>query len=236
MQSYCFISNKSEAIDRILEADRNTSVILDFDETLLLRNSTAEYLNSLRPRLLGLILISIIKIIRPWTWLPKPFKGYKTKDWFLVIIPTLLLPWTLFLWRKKAKKIARNQGNLELIAAVNNNSNCPVIFASLGFKFIINPILQHLPLKCLESNQSYRLIGCRFWKGAKDRNMGKLLMLQQEFSDSAIASSVLVTDSEDDLPLLKVVKYPCLVVWSSAKYINPFQDFWLYSLLRKFKT
>lgn len=235
MQRNHFISSESRAINRVLEADKDTLVILDFDETLLLRNSTAEYLNSLRPRLLGFMLLNIIKIIRPWIWLPKPFQGDKTRDWFLVIIPTLLLPWTIFLWRKKAAKLAKNYGNSKLLAAVNSNSSCPIIFASLGFNFIINPVLQHLPLKCIESNQSYELISCRLWQGAKDRNRGKLSMLQDEFSENAIASSILVTDSKDDLPLLNVVKYPCLIVWSDAKYINPFQDFWLYSLIDKFK-
>ena len=47
-------------------------------------------------------------------------------------------------------------------------------------------------------------------------------MMQEILSKSAIASSIVITDSEDDLPLLEVVQYPCLVVWSFAKYINPF--------------
>ncbi|MGD1920428.1 MAG: hypothetical protein ACFCAD_17020 [Pleurocapsa sp.] len=82
----------------------------------------------------------------------------------------------------------------------------------------------------------YQLISCRFWQGAIDRSKGKLLMMQEILSKSAIASSIVITDSEDDLPLLEVVQYPCLVVWSLAKYINPFEDFWLYSLINKFKN
>ena len=238
MQSDRLISDKSHAIDLILQADENTSIILDFDETLLLRNSTAQYLANLRPRLVGFILIAMLKIIKPWCWLPKPFRGDKIRDWFLVVVPTIFLPWTLFLWQKKAQQLAKDYGNLELIAAVNNNVCSPIIFASLGFNFIIYPILQHLPLNCLGNfyEQSYQLIGCRFWQGAKDRRKGKLAMMQERLSDSAIASSIVVTDSQEDLPLLQVVKYPCLIVWSLARYIHPFQDFWLSSLLKKAKN
>ena len=235
MQSKRLILSKSQAIDAIVKADKSTVIILDFDETLLLRNSTAEYLNNLRPRLIGFILLTALKLIQPWRWLPIPFRGDKTKDWFLVIVPTILLPWTLFLWRRKARQLADNHGNLELITAVNNNYS-PIIFASLGFEFVIAPILQQLPLKCLRETDRHCLVSCRFLQGAKDRNKGKLLMMQEVLSNEAIASAVLVTDSKDDLPLLQAVKHPYLVVWSSAKYINPFQDFWLSSLINRLKN
>ena len=237
MQSERFILSESQAIDAIANADKNTVIILDFDETLLLRNSTAEYLNNLRPRLIGFILLTVLKLIRPWKWLPAPFRGDNTKDWFLVVVPTILLPWTLLLWQKKARQLAENHGNLELMAAVKSNNYSQIVFASLGFKFIISPILQQLPLKHLvetdERKYLVNLVSCRFWQGAKDRNKGKLLMIQEALSNEAIASAIVVTDSKDDLPLLQVVKYPCLIVWSSAKYINPFQDFWLSSLINR---
>ncbi|WP_319418775.1 haloacid dehalogenase-like hydrolase [Pleurocapsa sp. FMAR1] len=225
----CNLSENIKVINLIKNAAQNTPIILDFDETLLLRNSTAEYINSLRPRLIGFILVSILKVFRPWLWLPQPFRGDKIRDWFLVVIPTILLPWTLFLWQKKAQKLAQNQGNLELIEAVKQNCDSPIIIASLGFNFVINPILKHLSIRY------DRLVGCRFWQGASDRHQGKLLMMRSVLSESQIHSAIVVTDSEDDIPLLQVVAHPCLLVWSSAKYIDPFSDFWLFNLLRKIK-
>jgi len=222
--------NPEDAIAAIANATRNTPVILDFDETLLLRNSTAAYINSFRPRLVGFLLVILLKIIRPWVWLPRPFRGSKTRDWYLVTIPTILLPWTLFLWRRQAQKLAQEYSNTELVTVVAGNSKAPIIVASLGFNFIIDPVLQQMPMRC-----DY-LVGCRFWQGAGDRNQGKLLMMQQVLSESELKSAILVTDSEDDLPLLEVVEQPCLVVWSLAKYVDPFQDFWLYSLSKKLKN
>ena len=223
------IINSQKAIAAIANATKDNPVILDFDETLLLRNSTAEYINSFRPRIVGFALIILLRIIRPWYWLPGSFRGDKTRDWYLVTIPTILLPWTLLLWKKKAKHLAENRSNSEIIQAVESNPDAPVIVASLGFNFIIQPILKHMPVRC------DRLVGCRFWRGAGDRNKGKLLMMQEVLSPSEIESAILVTDSQDDLPLLQVVKQPCFVLWSDAKYVEPFKDLWIYLLLKQLK-
>ncbi len=218
-----------QATVAIANTAENTHIIIDFDETLLLRNSTAEYINSLRPRLIGFILIIFLKILRPWIWLPLPFKGNQVRDWFLVIVPTILLPWTLLLWQQRAKKLAKDYANTELISAINSNVDAPIIIASLGFNLIINPILQHLPVRC------DRLVCCRFWHGANDRKKGKLLMVQEVLSQSQLKSAILVTDSEDDLPLLQVVNQPYFAIWPLAQYTEPFKDFWLYSLVKKIK-
>ena len=216
-----FLIEKSETIGLILNAAQNTPIVLDFDETLFLRNSTSEYLNALRPRLIASLLIKTISFFKPWSWLPKPFKGNKIRDWFLVFVPTILLPWTIFIWRIKAKKLAKDYSNNQLTEAVEKNSISPVIIATLGFNFIINPILQHMPIR------KNMIIGCRFWRGAEDRGKGKLLMVREALSEQLIKSAIVVTDSYDDLPLLKAVEKPCLVVWSLAKYIPPLKDVYL---------
>lgn len=232
MNDYSSIETlKSErALSAIANASQFNPIILDFDQTLLLRNSTAEYLDSLRPRFLGFTLITLLKVIQPWRWLPRPFGGKKTRDWYLVVTPTILLPWTLSIWRRKAKQLAQKHGNLQIISAVNNNPDGNVIVASLGFNFIIEPVLNYLPLKY------NKLSGCRFWQGAYDRNLDKLIMVQKVLSNSEIKSAILVTDSRDDLPLLEAVEQPCLCLWSSATYVKPFHDFWLYRLLQKLNT
>ncbi len=213
--------HKGEAIELIKQANEDRSIIIDFDETLFLRNSTAEYLNSLKPRLIGLFLLKILYFIQPWNWLPVPFRGNKIRDWFLVTTATLLMPWTLFLWQKKAKSLADSYANQEIIDAVNNNANCSLVIASLGFNFIINPILKNMPIKY------DRLISCRFWRGATDRSKNKLLMVKETLPSEAIASAVFITDSYDDMPLLQAVAKPCLVIWPLAKYVAPLNNIYL---------
>ncbi|BAU64865.1 hypothetical protein STA3757_22420 [Stanieria sp. NIES-3757] len=211
---------KSEAIRLVETASQNTPIIIDFDETLFLRNSTAEYLDSLRPRTLGLLLLKFLYLIEPWNWLPGRFKNSKVQDWFLVIASTIFLPWTWFLWQKKARLLAKRHQNLELLATVSN-INSPIIIATIGFNFIINPILNHMPIKY------DRVVGCRFWQGFKDRTEGKLLMLKKVLSSEQLKSAMVITDSEDDLPLLQEVAQPCLVIWPSAEYIAPLQNVYL---------
>ena len=213
--------SKAEAIKLVETASSNSPIILDFDETLLLRNSTAEYLNSLRPRIVGLLLLKLLYFLRPWYWLPKPFQGAKVQDWFLVTVSTILLPWTLILWQKKARQLAKQFQNQELIAAINNNIGSPIIVATLGFNFIVNPIVACLPIKV------DRTVGCRFWQGAEDRNTGKLLMLKKVLPSEKIKSAIAITDSYDDMPLLQKVAQPCLVIWPLAKYIAPLKDVYL---------
>ncbi|MEL6493581.1 MAG: haloacid dehalogenase-like hydrolase [Cyanobacteria bacterium J06623_7] len=221
--------DSQQVIATIIQATPDNPVILDFDETLCLRNSTAAYIGSLRPRTVGFLLIILLRVIRPWYWLPGSFRGAKTRDWYLVTIPTILLPWTLFLWRNQARQLAEAQSNREIVAAVEANPHAPVIVASLGFNFIIQPILEQMSIRC------DRLVACRFWRGAGDRRKGKLLMMQEVLSQSEIESAILVTDSKDDLPLLQVVQQPCLVLWSDAQYIEPFKDLWIYRWLKKLK-
>jgi phosphoserine phosphatase len=205
----------------IKTASENTPIIVDFDETLLLRNSTAEYLNSLQPRLIGALLLKILNYLQPWNWLPPKIRGKTSRDWLLVVVSTLLLPWTLLLWQDKAKKLAKNHSNAELIAALNQNPHTSVVVGTLGFKFIVSPIIKHLPI-----NYS-QLIACRFWRGAVDRNQGKLQMVTEVLGVEAVERSIVITDSLDDAPLLAKAAKPCYVVWSQAVYTIPMNDIYL---------
>ena len=44
----------------ITQAAPDTPIVVDFDETLFLLNSSAEYLNSLRPRFIAAIILKIL--------------------------------------------------------------------------------------------------------------------------------------------------------------------------------
>jgi hypothetical protein len=214
------LCGENEVINSIREATQNTPIIVDFDETLFLRNSTAEYLNSLQPRLIGLLLIRAITFIQPWKLFTNKTESAKARDWFLVFLTTLLMPWNLIFWQNKACHMAKEYNNSKLTKEFNQNTNADIIVASLGFNFIILPILRCMPVKYT------KLIGCRFWQGLKDRQKNKLTMVQEFIDLDRIASSILITDSLDDLPLLNKVAKPFLILWSEAKYNAPMRDFY----------
>lgn len=197
------------------------AILVDFDETLLLRNSTAEYLNSLRPRFLGALLLKVLSALKPWSWLVGGKNKEVTRDWFLIFISTILMPWNILIWRNTARKLAKQHSNSELVDCLNQNKGAEVIVASLGFKSVIEPILRHMPV-------SYsKLIACDLLAGPKDRQRGKLDMVEKSIGAEALSTATLITDSLDDLPVLEKVAKPLLVVWDKAKYISPMSDLYL---------
>lgn len=213
--------SNNAAIETIKSASRETPIILDFDETLFLRNSTEEYLNSLQPRFLGAILLFALSLIKPWWLMPKAFRGEISRDWLRVLIATLLFPWTPFLWRLRSKRLANLHGNTALLEALNASPKDNIVIASNGFDFIIRPIANQLDLPVKQ------LIACRFWQGAVDRHLGKKALLAEVLSPDALSQDVVVTDSIDDELLLQSVAKPCLTQWPSAKYIRAMGDFYI---------
>ncbi|MDJ0798450.1 MAG: haloacid dehalogenase-like hydrolase [Calothrix sp. MO_167.B12] len=215
--------HSDEVVHLIQTAQKNTPILIDFDETIFLRNSTEEYLNSLRPRILGAILLSILSFLKPWNWLPSPIKGESSRDWLRVVVATIFFPWTLILWQWQAKQLALAYGNTTLIQAINQNYQANVIIATLGFDFIVRPIAKHLPIDVNDID----IIGCRFWKGVIDRFQGKLAMVTNKLGDEIVKHSIVITDSIQDLPLLSFVSKPCLIVWSEAKTVHAMDDVYI---------
>lgn len=206
----------SEVIDLIAAVPEHTPILVDFDETLLLRNSTEEYLNSLQPRFIAVIFLLLLEKLKPWSWLPgiRP----EARDWLRVVLATLFFPWTLLLWQKRARQFADTYSNLALIAPLKNKPTSDIIIASLGFYPIVKPILAAMPLKV------DRLICCRFWWGFRDRIKGKLFLLQQFLTPDLLQQSLVITDSTDDNPLLAIAAYPCLVKWPQAIFLPALAD------------
>jgi phosphoserine phosphatase len=211
----------SELVEIITTATDNPPIIVDLDETIFLRNSTEEYLNTLQPRVLGWLLLTFLNFIKPWNFLPGKIKGDVSRDWVRVVVATLIFPWTLILWQWKAKKLARIYANNTLIQALTQNKNSRVILATNGFGFIVNSLSKHLPITFND------VIACRFWQGATDRRRGKEFLLTEFLGSDEVARSIAVTDSTNDYPLLALVAMPCLVIWQEAKYVPAMADVYI---------
>jgi hypothetical protein len=211
----------SELVKIITTAADNPPMIVDLDETIFLRNSTEEYLNTLQPRVLGWLLLTFLNFIKPWNFLPGKIKGEVSRDWVRVVVATLIFPWTLILWQWQAKKLAKRHANNTLIQALTQNKNSRVILATNGFGFIINSLAKHLPITFND------VIACRFWQGATDRQKGKEFLLTAALGSDEVARAIAVTDSTNDYPLLALVAKPCLVIWPEAKYVPAMADIYI---------
>jgi hypothetical protein len=215
------VCSVSDVIGLIETAPEKTPIIVDFDETLFLRNSTEEYLNTLQPRVMGAVFLGLLNYLKPWHWLPGSFKGEISRDWLRVVISTLLFPWTLLLWYGRARQLAHLQGNTILLQAIAQSVSHRVIVATQGFAFIVSPLLKHM---ALPRNTRTNIIACRFWKGVVDRQMDKKERVTAALGADMIQRAIVVTDSTDDTSLLSSVAKPCLAVWPEAKYVPAMAD------------
>lgn len=196
-------------------------IVVDFDETLFLRNSTEEFLNTIAPRTIGAIVLIFIEAIKPWTWFPEAMQGQENRDWFRVVILTTLFPWNLLFWERHAKRLAQTYANQELIEAIKQRPDSKVIIVTKGFNFIVNPIVKYLPLTVEKT------IGCRFWKGYIDRTSPKEQLMQKQFSDQEIRNTIFITDSLDDRSYLEIADFSFFVRWKNATYIPAMTDAYL---------
>jgi phosphoserine phosphatase len=211
----CLIADFKKQIEA---APNRTTILIDFDETLFLRNSTEEYLRTIQPRFLGAIVLILLDYLKPWFWLLPTAKGVELRDWLRVVILTLLFPWTLLLWRWKVKKLARQYTNKELLEAIAQKPDAEVIVASSGFSAIVLPLLKQMSLR------SARLISCRFWQGFVDRQQDKLDLVEAAIGKEKLKDAIAITDSHDDDSLLDAVALPCLVIWPKAKFVAATAD------------
>ena len=216
--------SSARTIEAIQRAAADNPIILDFDETLFLRNSTEEYLDSIYPRPLGAAYLVAAKAIRPWRWLPARLAADDiSMDWMLVVFATLLFPWTLVVWQVRAKRLAQDYWNQPLVEAIAQNPNAQVIIATLGFSWIVRPLLRHLPIQ-LSQTGGRNVISCSFWRGPSERAKGKLDRVAEAIGKCALANSIVITDSDKDAPLLSAAKTPCLFKWPEAVFVPAMSD------------
>jgi hypothetical protein len=196
-------------------------LFVDFDETLLLDNSTAAYLRSLRPRMLAWFILKLITLSRVWLLFPGDRRKHVYHDWLRVVIPTILMPWSLPLWRwHHAPRIARESANTPLINLLKQPANRPTAVVSLGFGAVVRPLhdrlLPGVPLVCGTFLGGFRL-----------RSTGKRKHLEQAFGKGAVAGSTVITNSENDRDLLDACAVPVVAAWSDARVAAPFADLYI---------
>ena len=218
-----FSQTTCQAAVSAVESAAEIPVILSFDETLFLRNSTEAYLDSIYPRPLGAAFLVALQALRPWRLFSGSFKSASvSRDWTLVVLATLLFPWTLWIWQRRAKELAKRYYNPALLDAIAGNAHGRIIIATSGFDFVVRPLLRYLPIET--GRPQVRLIACRFWKGALDRARGKLAMVTEAVGEEVVTQAIAVTNSAEDASLLEAVAKPFLLRWPQSKFVPAMAD------------
>lgn len=192
--------------------DQHSITIVDFDETLWLRNSTEEFLAHVRPRILASLLLQILGFLKPWRIAGRTNARHH-RDWVRVGSIVLFMPWSLLTWRKAARHLGPRYANQRLRAAISS-SECPapVHVASFGFQFIVSPLLSAIDEKAI------LLLCSPVWRGANLRQTGKAAALHQAIGPDVLKRAIFVTDSAEDADLKNVCGHPFFTKWTDAEY------------------
>jgi hypothetical protein len=198
-------------------------ILLDLDETLYLRNSTEDFIDSVAPRLPALILMRVLDVIKPWRWTG----GEVTRDNWRVRLLLLLFPWVRSQWKNRVAELAKDFTNLHLIEALSTRAstlcatplNTPIV-ATTGYQEIVAPLIAAIGLP------QAPIIASRL-RHFSDRRNGKLHRVKEILGEAAVKESLVVTDSADDIELLDACAKPLRAVWPEANYRHALSDVYL---------
>jgi hypothetical protein len=180
-------------------------LVIDLDETLYLRNTTEDFLDSAVPGLLALVVLRALELLQPWR-----LSGRDTRDVWRVGAILLLMPWTLLLWRRRTRVLAAevNAPLRNLVAEAEERT----VIATLGFGPIVRPLIARFGL------DRARVVAMRPFR-LGDRRRGKRALVEDAIGAAALARALVVTDSPDDRALLDAARVPLLVRWPDARWV-----------------
>lgn len=189
-------------------------LLLDFDETLWLRNSTEAFLAHVRPAWLVSLIVSFVMLQRPVARRLWPQLWINQKDWLRVWAVIVLMPWSLPLWRRhaRAQKFGLAHQNGTLIDLVHSANPERIIVISNGFDPIVAPLMESLTLQVNQLVSAPLTTGF-IWRGrGKSVNVGKILDAE------ALDTACFITDHVIDEDLLSRVGYGILCEWPEAEF------------------
>lgn len=179
-------------------------LLVNLDETLYLRNSTEDFIDSARPAIVGAALMKLLDWTRPWRWTG----GEATRDAWRVRLVMALLPWTARIWRQRIPQLVEQFGNPPLLGALRAHGTRPII-VTLGFRPIVTPLVAAF-------NLGEAGIVAAQTAPVEDRLRGKLTLAVAALGEDTVRRALVITDSTDDLPLLEACTQPLRTVWPEA--------------------
>ncbi len=190
-------------------------VLLDLDETLYLRNSTEDFIDSARPRLLALLLMRTLDVIKPWRWTG----GEATRDVWRVRLIAICFPWVQSCWNNRVANLAACFTNSRLLAVLNHPGATPII-TTVGFQPIVTPLVAAIGLPRAQ------IVAARMSTFA-DRRAGKLHLAVGALGHDIVRSALVLTDSAQDLALLDACARPLRTVWPEARHQRALSNVYL---------
>ena len=196
-------------------------LLLDFDETLWLRNSTEAFLGHTRPAWLVTLLLSLVMLQRPVSRRLWPQQWINQKDWLRVGLVTVLLPWSLPIWRRQARKryLGQEHQNTNLISAIKSKRPNRIIVISNGFHPIVKPLMDSIDIP-VEQVIAAPLLTGSIWRGR-----GKSKNTEAVLGAETLDNACFITDHIIDEDLLVRVGFGILCEWPDAEFNQVKQTF-----------
>ncbi len=197
------------AMKKALEEDTKT-LLVDFDHTLLLGNSTKLYLAAARPAITASMLC----------WIGHAFAKLSNRmfgrpidaDAIQSLLVTVLLPWNLLLWKWKARNLMSQRINQQLLPYLLGGKAKPVVI-SFGFCELIDPLLESLPANNPPIIRPQLIASSMFRPSQTLRMKGKKQSVEETLQGNDWDKTITISDSVDDADILDASRNGILSGW-----------------------
>jgi len=196
---------------RLAAVESPPIAILDFDETLWLRNSTEEFLAQARPSVVAAIILQTLGILKPWRWLSRSHPD-RYRDSIRVGVIVALMPWTLLIWRHAAQRLGPKHFNTPLLRSVEGARPHRIAVATFGFDFVVRPLL------AAADTRIELLLSATVWSAPSLRRIGKARALERLLDRTELKGAIFVSDSDIDRDIEEVCSRPFYIRWENAQY------------------
>ncbi|MBW8191459.1 haloacid dehalogenase-like hydrolase [Neiella marina] len=208
-----FEHSPSEVLHKVASRDDDCVALVDFDETLWLRNSTETFLASIQPSFIVAMLLQLLNVLKPWKWYGGSNSEYYREVMRLKVV-LAVLPWARKNWQEQAPKIAKKHLNLPLYDALLAKGPEKIHVVSYGFDFIVEPLLA-----AIDSRLKLSMISTLDTAVAL-RRKGKAQATIDVVGELAMRNSICITDSMLDHDLLAKSTQGLLCEWPDAEFVQ----------------
>lgn len=199
------ITDAAAALEAVSTCEED--LILDFDNTLILQNSTERWLDALRPKTLAFLICLVCDFVVGFAARRRWCKAERWRDPLRVAVTTALFPWNYVWWRATAKRRMGRYLNGALAEAAGKTRARQVTIVTFGFEHVIAPLLAGAPIKAT-------LIASGAFSPARNlRKRGKVAALLEAIGPERLKSALFVTDSRDDQEVIDHAGRSALVQW-----------------------
>jgi len=169
--------------------------LVDFDHTLLAANSTEMFVAQCNPAPLVALIDFLIRRLVPWR-LTGFARWFRLRDYAVILAITVLTPWNLWLWRRRAARhFAQHEApaTKAMLASIDPSR---IVIVSFGSHFVIRALLRG------SRYETCRVIATPARASLSWFRSGKAEIVRQQLGEPALRQATVLTDSEDDRDLL----------------------------------